>query len=171
MKGRLRSEDEHRMSSAKNSQTKADWLDGKVVHSIKAKEKKYQGGKTAHRARNHADVERAVHAPTGSRAQKSAPAGCQTRMFQSGYRFSTGPPPRWLLGSLLTEGLARYVVPAGLSVAVLSGTRPDHQENEDATDRETTSAKGRARMKSSIPCCRNRGYWALNRYSLAETQR
>ncbi|NKX48565.1 2-oxoglutarate dehydrogenase E1 component [Rhodobacteraceae bacterium R_SAG8] len=86
---------------------KADWLDGKWSHLDKAKEKKYQRGKTAIAAETMADVGKALTAaPDGFPLHKTVARllDAKAEMFKSGEGFDWATAEALAFGSLLTEG-------------------------------------------------------------------
>ena len=86
---------------------KADWLDGKWSHLDRAKEKKYQRGKTAISPETMADVGKALStAPDGFPIHKTVGRLLEAKaeMFASGEGFDWATAEALAFGSLLTEG-------------------------------------------------------------------
>ncbi len=86
---------------------KADWLDGKWSHLDKAKEKKYQRGKTAIAPETMADVGKALTtAPDDFPMHKTVNRLLESKaeMFKSGTGFDWATAEALAFGSLLTEG-------------------------------------------------------------------
>jgi len=86
---------------------KADWLDGKWSHLDRAKEKKYQRGKTAISPETMADVGKALStAPNGFPIHKTVGRLLEAKaeMFASGEGFDWATAEALAFGSLLTEG-------------------------------------------------------------------
>ncbi|MCX8224668.1 MAG: thiamine pyrophosphate-dependent enzyme, partial [Sulfitobacter sp.] len=86
---------------------KADWLDGKWSHLDKAKEKKYQRGKTAIAPETMADIGKALTtAPESFPIHKTVTRLLEAKaeMFKSGTGFDWATAEALAFGSLLTEG-------------------------------------------------------------------
>ena len=86
---------------------KADWLDGKWSHLDRAKEKRYQRGKTAISPETMADVGKALStAPDGFPIHKTVGRLLEAKaeMFASGEGFDWATAEALAFGSLLTEG-------------------------------------------------------------------
>ena len=86
---------------------KADWLDGKWSNLGKAKEKKYQRGKTAIAPETMADVGRALSTvPDGYPVHKTVARLMEAKaeMFASGTGFDWATAEALAFGSLMTEG-------------------------------------------------------------------
>ena len=86
---------------------KADWLDGRWSHLDKAKQGKYQRGKTAIKPETLAEIGRALTiAPDGFNLHKTVGRLLETKkqMFETGEGFDWATAEALAYGSLLTEG-------------------------------------------------------------------